>query len=481
MAPPNWLSHVPFARWIVRAIRPNVLVELGTHTGNSYSAFAQAVQQLGLPTACYAVDTWKGDSQSGHYDEEVFVEWSTFHAAHFAAFSQLIRSTFDEARQHFRDGTIDLLHIDGLHTAEALRHDLTSWLPKLSDRAVVLIHDVNERRDDFGAWRVWEEIQDRFPSFTFLHGHGLGVLAVGREPAADVQWLTVEASRDAVAVAEIRQCFERLGGLIQASFKATTARDLRDQLASRDAHIQTFGAKAAALAGRLAQARSGTGGEGRTRAGRSLPEAVSELEAEVAAATGRMREQEETKQRLALALDRLANEQRHTKQMHHKAAENARQIELLEKTVRHTLTAASVDRHQRDELGQKLSSVLSSRIWRWGALFRAFSDLLARARLLTHPQGALLALRCFGDPVTLRAYRLLKSSPLFDAAYYRATNADVAAADVDPLLHFVVFGVREGRSPHALFDSRYYASARGSLPAGTNPLLDFLSDGWRAN
>ncbi|MFN2445557.1 MAG: glycosyltransferase, partial [Vicinamibacterales bacterium] len=165
--------------------------------------------------------------------------------------------------------------------------------------------------------------------------------------------------------------------------------------------------------------------------------------------------------------------------MHHKAAENARQIELLEKTVRHTLTAASVDRHQRDELGQKLSSVLSSRIWRWGALFRAFSDLLARARLLTHPQGALLALRCFGDPVTRRAYRLLKSSPLFDAAYYRATNADVAAADVDPLLHFVVFGASDGRSPHPLFDVRHYLKARPAESAGVNPLADFLSGGWR--
>ena len=34
-----WYGHVPFAHWIVAAVKPRTLVELGTHNGVSYSAF----------------------------------------------------------------------------------------------------------------------------------------------------------------------------------------------------------------------------------------------------------------------------------------------------------------------------------------------------------------------------------------------------------------------------------------------------------
>jgi uncharacterized Zn-finger protein len=67
-----WHEHIPFGMLLVDLLRPNVFVELGTHYGDSYCSFCQAVQELDLVTQCYAVDSWEGDFHSGFYGPEVF-------------------------------------------------------------------------------------------------------------------------------------------------------------------------------------------------------------------------------------------------------------------------------------------------------------------------------------------------------------------------------------------------------------------------
>src|ERR1700693_6218598 len=95
--PLSWAGHIPFAFWLVAQIRPKVLVELGTHTGNSYFAFCQSVAANRLSTRCHAVDTWQGDEQAGSYDDGVYAVVSEYNDAHFRDFSRLHRSTFDMA------------------------------------------------------------------------------------------------------------------------------------------------------------------------------------------------------------------------------------------------------------------------------------------------------------------------------------------------------------------------------------------------
>ena len=110
----GWIEHAPFAFWICDVLRPRCFVELGTHYGYSYFAFCQAIDRLALGTAAYAVDTWQGDEHAGFYDENVFQAVAEQNTKKYAAFSRLIRSTFDEAIQNFEDRLIDLLHIDGV-------------------------------------------------------------------------------------------------------------------------------------------------------------------------------------------------------------------------------------------------------------------------------------------------------------------------------------------------------------------------------
>jgi O-antigen biosynthesis protein len=77
-----------------------------------------------------------------------------------------------------------------------------------------------------------------------------------------------------------------------------------------------------------------------------------------------------------------------------------------------------------------------------------------------------------------QTYNLLAQSGLFDAAYYLRRNPDVAALNIDPLLHYVERGAQEGRDPRPDFDAAFYLQQcrlRGEKPS--NPLLHFITVG----
>lgn len=179
--PYGWVQHIPFAFYLMETLRPEIVTELGTHTGNSYFSFCQAADELKLNTKCYAVDTWEGDEHSGFYGKEVYDRVKKINTQHFFHLSYLLKMTFDDALSYFTDGSIDLLHIDGLHTYEAVKHDFESWLPKISNKGVVILHDTNVRERGFGVWKLFEEIRGQYPSFEFTHSHGLGILCIGKE------------------------------------------------------------------------------------------------------------------------------------------------------------------------------------------------------------------------------------------------------------------------------------------------------------
>jgi subtilisin-like proprotein convertase family protein len=68
----------------------------------------------------------------------------------------------------------------------------------------------------------------------------------------------------------------------------------------------------------------------------------------------------------------------------------------------------------------------------------------------------------------------------FDYVYYLSNNPDVAAANVDPLLHFQNVGWHEGRNPNAFFDTAGYLSHYTDVAAaGVNPLDHYHLAGWK--
>src|SRR5882672_1369407 len=227
LASSAWAAHTPFAMLLVDLLRPRTVVELGTFTGVSYCAFCQAVKELQLDARCYAIDTWRGDEQSGSYGDEILDDLKRHHDPLYGGFSSLIQSSFDEALANFENGAVDLLHIDGYHAYEVVRHDFESWLPKMSDRGVILLHDTNVREGNFGVWRLWEEIKPRFPHFEFVHQHGLGVVLAG--PNAGAELLSLVNAGEAEAQM-IRDFFEQLGERLKLRLDSAHQQKVIDNL-----------------------------------------------------------------------------------------------------------------------------------------------------------------------------------------------------------------------------------------------------------
>jgi O-antigen biosynthesis protein len=206
--PSAWVGHIPFGMALMEMARPRVLVELGTLMGDSYFAFCEGVSMAKLPTRCTAVDTWRGDAHAGELNPAALQQLRAFHDPRYASFSTLMQSDFDSAATTFADRSIDLLHIDGLHTYEVVRHDYETWRPKLSEQAVILFHDVAVRDRGFGVWKLWDELTQQFPGFAFDHSHGLGILAVGAEPPLGVSSFLAAAREQPD---RIREYFAALG------------------------------------------------------------------------------------------------------------------------------------------------------------------------------------------------------------------------------------------------------------------------------
>lgn len=207
-----WTEHAPFAAWLMDAARPRAVAELGTHNGFSLFAFAESARRLGLDSRFFALDSWEGDDQTGFYGGEVYESVKLIAESDYPGAITLMKGYFSESVSRIEDGSIDLLHIDGRHGYEDVREDFELYLPKVSDRGVVLFHDTFEFQPGFGVNQFWNEISSEYSSFNFEHGHGLGVLAIGANAPRKVLAFLEEARSNPEAV---RSSYAELGAVVQ--------------------------------------------------------------------------------------------------------------------------------------------------------------------------------------------------------------------------------------------------------------------------
>jgi hypothetical protein len=226
-----WISHIPFMQWYMRNICPKLFVELGVHYGTSFLSACEIVKSYKIQSKCVAVDTWKGDSHSGFYDEEVFSKFMQ-EFVKYVEFAEFKRETFEDALHEFEDSSIDLLHIDGFHTYQAVKKDFYDYLPKMSKSGVIIMHDINVHTKGFGVHLFWQELKEKFSTFEFFHGHGLGIVVIGNDVNNNVIELVNSSEREKDS---IRNLFKYLGSALEYEYYAEQEKEsLKNDIAGID-------------------------------------------------------------------------------------------------------------------------------------------------------------------------------------------------------------------------------------------------------
>jgi hypothetical protein len=489
-----WLAHIPFAFWLVDVLRPSRFVELGTHHGVSYMAFCQAIQKLGCSTRAYAVDTWTGDEHAGHYGEEVFTRLRDKHDRLYATFSGLIRSKFDDAAPYFEAESIDLLHIDGLHTYEAVRHDFEVWRPKLTQNAIVLFHDTNVLERNFGVRQFFDELRRDCRGFEFLHGFGLGVISMCDAVPPELD-LLLRSSDEPSNIQFIRTVFQSRGqhcellaagnpsaesGAAEMTALKDAFKDKVEQLTAVEAQLEQTRAnieKVQADKDKMQKVAE----EAKDEASRQHGEIVrlrSELEQMWLDTSQTQVEVSKLQHEMLLLKDqserwRVSREQSRTEAKRLRE-DNARsraeinntrtkitelEIELVE--ARKAQTNGEIEssriRAELDQSKRAYASVIESMSWRITAPLRSLVirtprslRVLARRAVLAtslRPSPLRVSLtRSLDDPTIEQSLRSrIERASLFDPIAYWDLNPDVKAARADPWEHFLKYGLREGR------------------------------------
>jgi hypothetical protein len=158
----GWGSEDPIFEEVIRAIKPSVIVEVGSWKGASAISMAKIVQSSGLKSKIICVDTWLGSPE--HFLGADPTWWSSLRMRHgypqlyFTFLANVVRqgvqdliiplaSTSESAAMILASKQVrpDMVYIDAAHEYEPALRDFRAYWRLLSDTGVLL-------GDDYIGW-----------------------------------------------------------------------------------------------------------------------------------------------------------------------------------------------------------------------------------------------------------------------------------------------------------------------------------------
>lgn len=76
--------------------------------------------------------------------------------------------------------------------------------------------------------------------------------------------------------------------------------------------------------------------------------------------------------------------------------------------------------------------------------------------------------------INIKGYNAIKKNHLLDIDYYLNSNPDIRVSGVDPILHYMYHGFKEGRNPNPAFNGDYYFKTHADVrTSNLNPLVHY--------
>lgn len=244
MARSTLLGQLPFLFWLTETVSPRMIVQLGTGDGVGYLALCQAAERLNLGTVCLAMEPGK---------IAMLAALRTAHDTHYTDFSRL-SSGENMANGLPAGASIDLLVLNTPPDRETLALLRDEIIPRLSDRAVVLVSDPDTVLADQSARKLLTGKGQ--PAMTMApvvpNGVAVELILYGSTQHDRLRRLVAQQPGQSSWLT-LRQAFNRLGQGLAATQRN---QELSQEQADRKAPLAEADAALAALKTQLEQAQA---------------------------------------------------------------------------------------------------------------------------------------------------------------------------------------------------------------------------------
>ena len=167
----NCRGHIDVAQFLIKEIKPQITVDLGVDYGYSLISLAYNNPGMVFGIDCFEGDEWTGIRNTYEYVNQKIQELNFNNV-------KLVIGYFDDIIKTWYL-PIDILHIDGFHSYEAVKNDFEKWSPYVKKNGVIMFHDTNSHDSRFGVKQFFNELD--FYKVEFFNHQGLGVVSKNQQ------------------------------------------------------------------------------------------------------------------------------------------------------------------------------------------------------------------------------------------------------------------------------------------------------------